>query len=175
MQSKHLLNTIILILLFSSNFFSQNAESLLSSGRQKLINNDIEGAILDFGKAIKLNPADPIAYIERSSAKDEKKDYKGAMADLNKAIELKPNNTYAYIAYTNRALCKSNLGDNRGAVIDYTKSISIDPKNPAAYFGRGSVRFKLGLKEDACLDWSKAGELGDENNDPYEMIKKHCN
>lgn len=175
MQKKHILKSFILFLLLSSSVFSQNAETLLNSGRQKLLNNDIEGAILDYSNAIKLNPSDPIAYIERSSAKDEKKDYKGAMADLNKAIELKPNNTYAYIAYINRALCKSNLGDNRGAVIDYTKSITIDPKNPAAYFGRGSVRYKLGLKEEACLDWSKAGELGDQNNDPYEMIKKHCN
>ena len=35
-----------------------------------------------------------------------------------------------------------------------------------------NAKYNLGDKEGACLDWSKAGELGVMK--AYEMIKKYC-
>ena len=42
-----------------------------------------------------------------------------------------------------------------------------------AYNNRGVA--KLGLKDldGACLDWSKAGELG--HSGAYDLIKQYCN
>jgi hypothetical protein len=42
-----------------------------------------------------------------------------------------------------------------------------------AYLNRGSFKFTLKDKNGACLDWSKASELGD--SDAYDLIKKYCN
>ena len=75
--------------------------------------------------------------------------------------------------YFCRAISKEKLEDFRGALSDYTNEIEIDPKASAPYFNRGIVKLTLKDKDGACLDWSKAGELGQEN--AYETIKIYCN
>lgn len=56
--------------------------------------------------------------------------------------------------------------------MDFTKSLQIE-KSSKAYFARGICNNFLGLKENGCLDLSKAGELGHE--EAYEAIKEYCN
>lgn len=38
---------------------------------------------------------------------------------------------------------------------------------------RGKAKYNLRDIDGACLDWSKAGELG--RSDAYDVIKKKCN
>ena len=40
------------------------------------------------------------------------------------------------------------------------------------YIYRGSMKKDLGKIEDACKDWKKAAELGDEG--AAELLKEHC-
>jgi len=56
---------------------------------------------------------------------------------------------------------------------DYTKVIELNPKSSKAYSNRGIAKFKSGDKNGGCMDWSKAGELGDYS--AYDKIKEHCN
>lgn len=63
--------------------------------------------------------------------------------------------------------------DSRGAIADYNKVIQQNPKHTQAYYNRGLSKMILNDKNGACLDWSKAGELGDP--DAYDLIKKYCN
>ena len=42
-----------------------------------------------------------------------------------------------------------------------------------AYWRRGTAKIRLGLKESGCLDFSKAGELGEQ--EAYNEINKYCN
>ena len=70
-------------------------------------------------------------------------------------------------------MSKSNLKDYRGAIADYTKAILFDSKLSAAYLQRGASKLNLNQKNSACLDFSRAGELGDSN--AFELIKKYCN
>jgi tetratricopeptide (TPR) repeat protein len=60
-----------------------------------------------------------------------------------------------------------------GAIADYNKAIELDPKDADAYINRGNAKYGNGDKKGACLDWSKAGELGTAL--AYEIIKKFCN
>ena len=64
-------------------------------------------------------------------------------------------------------------GDYTGAIADYDKAIELNPKYAEVYFNRGIAKFILKEKDGACLDWSKAGALGDAN--AYDLIKKYCN
>jgi len=77
------------------------------------------------------------------------------------------------MAIYNRGVSKDKLKDYKGAIIDYSMAIKINPKKIEAYFNRGLAEIYLGQKESGCIDFSKAGELGDVN--AYEMIKKYCN
>jgi tetratricopeptide (TPR) repeat protein len=47
-------------------------------------------ALVDFSKAIDLNPQNPIGYIARSAVYAVRKEYNHALADANKAIALEP-------------------------------------------------------------------------------------
>jgi hypothetical protein len=51
--------------------------------------------------------------------------------------------------------------------------MALNPKNGVAYFARGLAKVALKDTNGGCLDFSKAGELGD--NRAYEAIKKICN
>ena len=56
------------------------------------------------------------------------------------------------------------------AIDDYTKAISLNPDIAEVYFNRGLAYLKLGNKQQAVADLSKAGELG--LYDAYSIIKQ---
>lgn len=82
-------------------------------------------------------------------------------------------NSYIATVYTRRGLSKARLHDDRGAISDFTKAIEIDPSDETAYYNRGITKLEYGRKNDsACMDLSKAAELGHER--AYEAMKEFC-
>ena len=109
-------------------------------------------------------------YYNTGNSKLRIEDYRGAIADYSLAIQLKSN---FFEAFVNRGISKVDLKDYIGAIADFNIAIEINPYFTEAYYNRGSSKFLLNQKESACLDWSKAGELGD--GSAYDLIKKYCN
>ena len=161
---------LVLILLICSNIIAQDAKSYFDSGNEKYKVSDYKGAIVDYNKAIQLDPDYINAYSSRGWAKISTEDYKGAMADFNTAIRLDPEEPNAY---NSRGFLKGFLDDHRGAIQDFNKSIKLDPEYETAYYNRGIAKKELGDINGACWDWSKAGELGDYS--AYEKIREFCN
>jgi hypothetical protein len=58
-------------------------------------------------------------------------------------------------------------------MLDHNKSIRLNPKDGLNYFRSAITRQKFNQKDEACLDFSKAGELG--VIEAYEIIKFYCN
>lgn len=146
-----------------SRNFSLDAESKYNSG-------DYMGAIIDLTKAIKLSPNNSVLYFQRGNAKSLFKDYYGGISDSNKAIELNPNFSEAYVI---RGNCYRSLEKNNIAFSDFSKAIELDKYNKYAYYNRGIIYYWIfNKKYEACMDWSKAGELG--YSDAYTLIKKNC-
>ena len=75
--------------------------------------------------------------------------------------------------YFNSGYAKAELKKYRGAIQDYNKVIELNPNFVNAYYNRGIAKIKSGQKDDGCLDFSKAGELGSAK--AYEAIKEVCN
>jgi len=50
--------------------------------------------------------------------------------------------------------------------------IELDPDYAEAYNNRGIAKYRLGDKDGSCLDWNKAGELGNEK--AYDLFKEYC-
>ena len=128
-------------------------------------------AELEFTEAIKLNPKNTDAYIERgktyfekaktiSEYEDEYEDkcrtlYTQAIADFTEAIKLDPRNAGAYIERgkiyvelistverTDEYKAKE-FAFNTQAIADFTEVIKLDPKNVDAYIERGRVYFDI--------------------------------
>ncbi|MFM2303282.1 MAG: hypothetical protein RLZZ135_691, partial [Cyanobacteriota bacterium] len=96
---------------------------------------NLNQAMVEFNRAIELNPQAIQAYIERGNIKDALHDLPGALADFSTAIKLDPKATDAYY---NRATVLTKHGKNKEAVADFNIAIELDPKSAPAYLNRGN-------------------------------------
>jgi tetratricopeptide (TPR) repeat protein len=78
-----------------------------------------------------------------------------------------------YDAIRWRGILKYNKKDFNGALNDLEKVINSNQKDGLAYYYRGKIKIQKNEMDSACLDLSKAGELGVE--EAYELIKQTCN
>ena len=114
-----------IIILFLTLFFAfsiQAQESLtkateyLEIGNKLLKQKKYESAIINFSKAIELNPEEVEAYAYRGLAKYHLKKYKEAIEDYDIALVLKEG--YAEV-YNLRGIAKGELGDKKGSCEDW--------------------------------------------------------
>lgn len=141
----------------SENEYSQRAEAKYYSG-------DFKGAILDYTKAIQLNPQSAKAYNGRGGARIGSLDYQGALADYNEAIKIDPQYSSAY---NNRGNVKFQLKDFAGSVLDFSEAIRLDPENASGYHNRGLAKYCVGDFPNAILDLSDAIRLNPLDSNAY--------
>jgi tetratricopeptide (TPR) repeat protein/S1-C subfamily serine protease len=112
-----------------------------------------QGAILDYDRAIAINPKLVLAYNNRGNAKSDLGNNQGAILDYDRAIAINPKDA---MAYSNRGVVKSDLGNKQGAILDYDRAIAINPQYVMAYYNRGVAKSDLGNKQGAILDYDRA-------------------
>jgi tetratricopeptide (TPR) repeat protein len=119
---------------------SPKLEEYNGLARQKVVKGDYQGALVDYNRAISIDPNYAKAYAGRGGLKMLAfKDYQGALVDLNRAVQLDPSSTQAY---NNRGVLKaSHLQDYQGALADLNRVISIDPNDIDAYNNRSLLRY----------------------------------
>jgi tetratricopeptide (TPR) repeat protein len=155
---------------------SKNDLALVHRGLAKLRLNDNYGAIADFTKSIGINKNQSdvyyvrgLCYVRLNMVNDAIRDMSIAITN-HKKIALSENNYYNSL--TLRGTAYGTQKYFKLGISDLTKAISINKMHPRAYISRGSVYNDSGNKVKACLDWSKAGELGDAS--AYEYINEFC-
>lgn len=159
---------------------------------------DYRGAISDYDFAIRLDSLNPDLLVERGNIKVKLKLNIDGIHDFNQAISL---DSTTHSAYFSRGLVMQYHSNNyKQAIDDYSMAIrqlNVQKKEKSEirfnleldlfinagrtkvynlknyYMKRGMARLKVGIKDDACLDLSKAGELG--MSSAYDLIKKNCN
>src|SRR5690242_3218532 len=94
----------------------------------------VDRAIADCDEAIRLNPKDADAYVNRGSSHAAMRDYDRAIADFDAAIRLNPA---LAMAYNNRGVARRNKGDLAAAIADYGEAIRLAPNLAMAYRNRG--------------------------------------
>jgi tetratricopeptide (TPR) repeat protein/S1-C subfamily serine protease len=125
---------------------------------------DNQGAIVDYDRAIALNPKYALAYYNRGVAKYKMGDNQGTIVDYNRVIALNPK--YA-LAYNNRGAVKYKMGDKQGAIVDYDRAIAINPKYIDAYYNRGNAKSDLGDNQEATKDYDRAIAINPKYIDAY--------
>jgi tetratricopeptide (TPR) repeat protein len=83
-----------------------------------------QAAIIDYDRAIAINPNFAMAYSNRGPAKSELGQNQAAIIDYDQAVAINFNDA---VAYSNRGLAKYKLGQNQAAIIDYNRAIAINP------------------------------------------------
>lgn len=170
---KVLLYSLVFFLHLSAN--SQTSLDFFQTGEDSYLKQDYASAIFNYTKAIEMNLNTEDVYYKRAKAKLKLSDDRGALLDYNKAIEINPNNSQLYYE---RAKTKFKLKDFESSIIDYDRAIKLTPEYAELYHGRAMSNILLDILnkgcciESACLDLSKAGEMGLKK--AYEDIKEYC-
>ncbi|OFL29452.1 hypothetical protein HMPREF2775_09295 [Fusobacterium sp. HMSC064B12] len=87
-------------------------------------------AIVNFNKAIDLNPSDEGYYYNRGLAYNNFNNYKMAIINFDKAIELNPNFS---VAYNNRGITYAYLKNYKEAIVNFDKAIDLNPSDSLAF------------------------------------------
>jgi tetratricopeptide (TPR) repeat protein len=115
-------------------------------------------------------------YIYRGIAKNEQGDIRGAIRDLSTYVDHIRTNGFVYFKLgTLRAQLGTSLNDRElltAANQDLTRAIMLDSSYASSYINRGLTYILLGKLDEGCMDFSRAGELGD--TEAYGYIKEYC-
>lgn len=127
-------------------------------------NHQYDKAIINFNKAIEINPRYANAYNDRGATYIKKGHNDLAIKDFNKAIEINPKHDNAYV---NRGSAYDNEGEYDLAISDYNKSLELNPRNAGGFFNRG-LAYAFKKKYDlAIIDFDKTIELDSRHAKAY--------
>lgn len=149
-------------LLFPTFGIAETAADYNNSGIAKLKKGDIDGAIADCSRALKLDPKFADAYTNRGIAKVRKDDFDGAIADYSRALKLDPK--FA-AAYRRRGIAEQDKSDFDGAIADYDRALEFDPNLALAYADRGISYLSSRRWNEALKDFNRFLELSREEQE----------
>ena len=123
------------VLLSTQAAVAQSADDFFKRGNAKYKNGDYQGAIVDYNKAIAINPQLAEAYTNRGNTKVRSGDYQGAIIDYNKAIAINPQDADAY---QSRGIAKYALNGLQGVCVDcctdWKKALSLGNQKVVGMF-----------------------------------------
>lgn len=130
-------------------------------------------AITDLNYAIKANPLNGYTYWFKGLCKQSLDDNYGAISDFSESLQhANSDSSLITNVYLSIAQSQKSLGKYTFAVFAYDKVIEMHPEIGSLYLERGKLKMLNFQIESACLDFSKAGELG--CLDAYPLISQYC-
>jgi tetratricopeptide (TPR) repeat protein len=132
------------------------AGALNSRGIGYYEKGDLDRAISDFTRAIRLNPKDAYTFNNRGQTYYAKGRLGRAIADYNRAIRTDPQ---AATAFFNRGIWYHEQGNLDRAIADYTRAARINPQDPAVFFKRSQAHYERGDLDRAIVDYRRAIRL----------------
>lgn len=151
---------------------------------------DFQNAMKDYNSAIQNSNPEEMkieVYNNRGFLKMQLSDFRGAILDYNFVIERYHTVSKKYgiqiastvykelvrTAYSDKSFCNYKLKNLDEALYNSEQALILDINDGQAYCIRGACKYSQGKKDEACLDFSKSGELGYQL--AYNYIKNYCN
>jgi tetratricopeptide (TPR) repeat protein len=102
-------------------------EALLRQGREALADDDLEGALIAFGDAVRKAPGFAEAWNARATVNYQLGNYQRALADIRRTLTLEPRH---FGALSGRGLCYLALDRPEKALDAFQASLDIHPYQP---------------------------------------------
>ncbi len=149
---------ILVPFLFGEDEYERANRSLryTEKGKELTRIGDVEGAIMDFDEALRLDSENAEAYVYRGKAKAKRKDFDGAHDDYSKAIETNPK---LPIAYYERSQSHVEKEDWNGALEDLSVAVELDNSNPDYFRARAELRLDRHDYDGAAEDFERLANL----------------
>ena len=153
----------------------------VNRGLAKQSSGDSSGALIDYNRALKINPHHTPAlhnlsllrrsteapidlaiesdstelqpYLERARQRLVQGDNNGAAADLTRALQLEKDDAEIWFS---RGLARERILDFKGAFSDYTRAIDLKEDHFKGWINRANVLLKLQRYQDAIEDYTVA-------------------
>jgi tetratricopeptide (TPR) repeat protein len=136
--------------------FKNNAPGYIVKGNNKMLLGDFKGAILEFTKAVIIDPRLPHSYTSRGAAKLEIHDYEGVIEDCLQALKLH---------------FRAEIESEKKSANAARKFSQSNPIYAKLYSMIGTAKLLMGNREEALVDLNSARLLG--NQDAYDIMKTY--
>ena len=145
-------------------YFYERAELRAQAGKYR-------EAVLDYNTFFDAVSGDVTAlfYFQREQAEMQCRMYQQALNDINKAVEMAPEDVDFWVEKGSVHLRVNQLDE---AVEVFKKALTMNDKYAAAYRMLGYCQALQNNNKEACANFVKAKELGDEVVD--QLIEKYC-
>ena len=110
-------------------------------------------AIIDFNRALEINPRDASSYNNRGFAFSQSDHNEEALNDFDKALKFDPS---YYEVYINRGNTLKRKGDVGSALEDYKKSLSLNSCQPKSYYNIGLTYAENDNPDSAIVYYNRA-------------------
>lgn len=147
------------------------APYVLERAQMNMNANQARNALLDYDAYFKAvnGQVNDVFYYYREQAALKGRQYQRALDDIAKAVELNPTDlTYQ----AEQAVVNLRVGRYDEAIQILNTLLKADPKYAEAYRLLGLCQIQLKKTDEACGNFNKAKELGDQNVD--DLITKYC-
>lgn len=150
----------------------QNADAYFLRATVKTQIQNLEGAIEDLSKVIRIDPGRPEAYFRRAllySQLQYHRDY--SIQDLTQAISLDRSQTKYYVERAKVRATSINTYNGKKeynlAIDDINRAIGVDPDDGYLYYLRAGYKLSQEKRRDALQDYESAIELDPSNSRYY--------
>lgn len=145
-------------------YFYERAELRAQAGKYR-------EAVLDYNTFFDAVSGDVTAlfYFQREQAEMQCRMYQQALNDINKAVEMEPEDVDFWVEKGSVHLRVNQLDE---AIEVFKKALTMNDKYAAAYRMLGYCQALQKNNKEACANFAKAKELGDEVVD--QLIEKYC-
>jgi tetratricopeptide (TPR) repeat protein len=134
-----------------------SARDYLLTAEDALNRRDYDGALVALDNALRSNPDDIEAYLQRGELFTLQGRRDRAFEDLNRAIKLNPKNLLGFVE---RSELYTIAGDADHALADADRAIQLDPASEAAYAARAEAYATKEAWDRAMQDAAVAIRLG---------------
>ncbi|NET33719.1 MAG: J domain-containing protein [Cyanothece sp. SIO1E1] len=140
----------------------RNPQDFYVRGVYRASEQDYQGALADYTRAIQLNSRFVEAYLKRGQIHYILGDDRGVLEDCRQALEIDPQIAHAYYY---QGLARYRLDYTQSAIDAYTQAIAREADYAQAYYHRGLAHQDLQAPDQAIKDYQKAVALFREHGD----------
>ncbi|MEM8533741.1 MAG: tetratricopeptide repeat protein [Chloroflexota bacterium] len=112
-----------------------------------------QDSLVDYDRALELQPDDPMVLANRGRAHHELGNYEQALADYTRALELRHDHP---ATLANRGRAHHELSNYEQALADYDRALELQPDDPVTLDNRGRAHHELGNYEQVLADYNRA-------------------
>ena len=129
------------------------------------------GAIEDYNKALEMDPNNYSLLTSLANTYLKQKEFQKALDLCDKIIK---TNSQKFEPYFARSYAKYMLKNYQGSMEDCLNALSLNPNYGDIYLLIGNIKFKLSDYNEAIINYSKAIELMDKNNNNAYFHRGEC-